>query len=164
MCASLAGIATARVARAIAIQGLNPLRADVAGRDVPLQADRIGIALVLDDVSESGEAIGLVLQVLKVTVDENIADRVAHADLVSLVFGAVRDYALSPWSGGLVRIGDRSGGRKSATSGQQSQVSTGDLRQSIQILMSLVGSPNLNRNSRPDELAPDTPDVRVAQR
>src|SRR5262249_56794868 len=101
MCAGVAGIATARVARAIAIQGLNPLQADVAGRDVPLHGDRICIALVLDDIGESDEAVGLVLQVLKVSVDENIADRIAHAERVGLVFGAVGNDALGRYIGGV---------------------------------------------------------------
>src|SRR5262249_43324630 len=121
------------------------------------------IALVLDDIGESDEAVGLVLQVLKVSVDENIADRIAHAERVGLVFGAVGNDALGRYIGG-VRIGSRSGGRKSATSGQGTQVSTGDLRQPIQIFVPFVGTPNLNRNSGPNVLGAGTPDVRIAQR
>src|SRR5262249_38901789 len=92
-----------------------------------------------------------------------VADRIAHAELVALVFGAVGNDALSRYIGG-VRKGSRSGGRKSGTSGQQRQVSTGDLRQPVHILVPLVGTPNLNRNSGPNVLGAGTPDARIAQR
>src|SRR5215210_6210676 len=128
----LAGIATCPVSKlALTLLGLHVLRTDVTSWDIPLQADRPCITLVLVDGCTS-QAIGFVLQAFPVGEHEHIAKGIADTDLDAVVLS----------TGG--------GGR-----------SAGDHVQTIEVVMLFVSCPDLQGNRRADPLAAQAPDTRV---